>query len=89
MPGGLGTGDDPARTDRCASIHVDTRRYDKSVTAIGSLDLPADELDALVSTLKRRLAAGEVVVDGRIELQDEHGERLEAVLRDGGFGVKR
>ncbi|WP_148415556.1 stress response translation initiation inhibitor YciH [Haloferax sp. KTX1] len=89
LPDDLGIGDDLARADQRASIRVDTRRYGKPVTVVDGLDLPTDELDALASTLKRRLAVGGTVTDGRIELQGEHGERLEAALRDEGFDVER
>ncbi|MCO8268634.1 translation initiation factor [Haloferax sp. AB510] len=89
LPDDLGIGDDLARADQRASIHVDTRRYGKPVTVVDGLDLPTDELDALASILKRRLAVGGTVTDdGRIELQGEHGERLEGALRDEGFSVE-
>ncbi|ELZ80869.1 SUI1 family translation initiation factor [Haloferax larsenii] len=89
LPDDLGIEDDLARSNQRASIRVDTRRYGKPVTIVAGLDLPADELASLASTLKRHLAVGGTVSDdGAIELQGEHGPRLEAALRDEGFDVE-
>ncbi|WP_396611270.1 stress response translation initiation inhibitor YciH [Haloferax sp. S1W] len=89
LPDDLGIGADLARSQQRVSIRVDTRRYGKPVTVVEGLDLSADELTTLASTLKRTLAVGGTISDdSEIELQGEHGARLEAALRDEGFDVE-
>ncbi|KTG14879.1 stress response translation initiation inhibitor YciH [Haloferax profundi] len=89
LPDDLGIGDDLARSQQRVSIRVDSRRYGKPMTVVEGLDLPDDELSSLASTLKRTLAVGgTTTADGSIELQGEHGTRLEAALRDEGFDVE-
>ncbi len=88
LPEELGIGDDLDRAQQRVSITVDTRRYGKAVTVVDGLDPKAVDLDDLASTLKRTLAVGGSVSDGRIELQGRHDARLRAALADEGFDVE-
>ena len=58
------------------------------MTVVSGFDATAVDIDDLASTLKRRLAVGGTVTDGRIELQGAHDERLRAALEDEGFTVE-
>ncbi|WP_407066966.1 stress response translation initiation inhibitor YciH [Haloarcula brevis] len=87
LPDEVGVGDDLARAQQRVSIRVESRRYDKPVTVVAGFEDDSTDLDALVSTLKRRLAVGGTVSDGRIELQGDHGRRLRDALDDEGFAV--
>ena len=88
LPDDLGIGEDLARAEQRVSIRVESRRYGKPTTVVEGLDPSAVDRDALASTLKRRLAVGGTVTDGRIELQGAHGDRLREALRDEGFAVE-
>lgn len=87
LPEDIGVGDDLARAQQRVSIRVESRRYDKPVTVVSGFDDATTDLDALASTLKRRLAVGGTVTDDRIELQGDHGPRLREALEDEGFAV--
>ena len=88
LPDDLGIGEDLARAEQRVSIHVDTRRYGKAVTIVEGFDPSVVDVAELASTLKRRLAVGGTVADGRVELQGEHRDRLHAILREEGFQVE-
>ena len=88
LPDDLGVGEDLARAEQRLSISVDSRRYGKPMTVVSGFDATAVDIDDLASTLKRRLAVGGTVTDGRIELQGAHDERLRAALEDEGFTVE-
>lgn len=84
LPAGIG--EDLARAEQELSISVERRRYGKPVTVVSGFEGGID-IEALASTLKRRLATGGTVADGRIELQGDHAARLPAVLEEEGFRV--
>nr|WP_304449485.1 stress response translation initiation inhibitor YciH [Halomarina sp. PSRA2] len=84
LPSDLGIGEDLARAEQRLSIRVERRRYGKPMTVVDGFEEGVD-VDALASTLKRRLATGGTVSDGHIELQGDHADRLPDVLRDEGF----
>ena len=87
-PDDLGVGEDLARAEQRLSISVDSRRYGKPMTVVSGSDATAVNIDDLASTLKRRLAVGGTVTDGRIELQGAHDKRLRVALEDEGFTVE-
>ena len=87
LPDDIGVGDDLARAQQRVSIRVESRRYDKPVTVVSGFEDASTDLDALASTLKRRLAVGGTVSDDRIELQGDHGRRLRTALEDEGFAI--
>jgi predicted translation initiation factor SUI1 len=68
-------------------VRHDTRRYGKPVTIVEGFDLGGPELERIGSELKRRLAVGGSVADGRIQLQGRHDARLRRALDDLGFAV--
>lgn len=87
LPEELGVGDDLTKSSQRASIRIDTRRYGKAVTIVDGLDPSVIDLNELASELKRQLAVGGSVVDGRIELQGNHRERVADLLGERGIDV--
>lgn len=87
LPDELGIDDDLARADQRASVRVESRRYDKPVTVVEGLDPDGVDLKELASELKRALAVGGTVEEGRIELQGDHAKRVPELLRERGFEV--
>ena len=83
LPAGIG--EDLARAEQELSISVERRRYGKPVTVVSGFE--DVDVGRLASTLKRRLATGGTVSDGRIELQGDHAARLPDVLEEEGFRV--
>jgi translation initiation factor 1 len=61
-------------------------RRGKTVTLVRGL--PARELNATASDLKRHCGSGGAVKNGAIELQGDHGEKVAARLRSQGYEVK-
>ena len=84
LPAGIA--DDLARAEQELSISVEKRRYGKPMTVVSGFEGDID-VGSLASTLKRRLATGGTVSEGRIELQGDHAARLPAVLEEEGFRV--
>ncbi|HEX7012917.1 MAG TPA: translation initiation factor Sui1 [Steroidobacteraceae bacterium] len=64
-------------------------RRGKGVTVISGLPLPPAELEALATELKKRCGSGGGVVNGRIEIQGEHRDRLVEELNRRGWKAKR
>jgi translation initiation factor 1 len=64
-------------------------RKGKGVTVIAGLGLPADELAALATELKKRCGSGGSVENGRIEIQGDHRDRLVEELTRRGWQAKR
>lgn len=81
-PGKISTG--PVRVSR------ETQgRKGKGVTVISGLALPPAQLETLATELKKRCGSGGSVVDGRIEIQGEHRDRLVEELARRGIQAKR
>lgn len=66
-------------------VKVTKRRYGKEVTIIKGIQGKRLDLDDLASKLKKELACGGTVKDGRIELQGNHLGRVKQKLADLGF----
>lgn len=64
-------------------------RKGKGVTVISGLALPAAELEALATELKKRCGSGGSVENGRIEIQGDHRDRLVEELTCRGWKAKR
>lgn len=64
-------------------------RKGKGVTVVSGLGLPETELQALATELKKKCGSGGSVVNGRIEIQGEHRDRLVQELSQRGWKVKR
>jgi translation initiation factor 1 len=64
-------------------------RAGKGVSMITGLTLPAAQLEALATRLKKLCGAGGAVKDGSIEIQGEHRDRLVEELIKLGYEAKR
>lgn len=74
--------DQPARVSR------ERRGGGKLVTLISGLDPAATDCKALLADLKKQLACGGAVADGKVELQGDHRDRVVAMLRERGYPAK-
>lgn len=80
----------PSPGEQTARIQLERAgRSGKTVTLVRGLTLPAPELDALGKKLKQGCGTGGTVKDGVIEVQGDHRETLERLLRERGFKTKR
>jgi translation initiation factor 1 len=61
-------------------------RRGKTVTIVRGV--PRGDADAVASELKRLCAAGGKSVDGVVEIQGDHRDKVAARLRDRGYTVK-
>ena len=64
-------------------------RGGKGVSVISGLPLPAPQLEALATRLKKLCGAGGAVKDGSIEIQGDHRDRLVQELIRLGYEAKR
>ena len=64
-------------------------RKGKGVSVIAGLGLPVADLEALATDLKKRCGSGGAVVDGKIEIQGDHRDKLVEELTRRGWKVKR
>ena len=64
-------------------------RKGKTVTTVTGVPLPADELLALASDLKRSCGSGGSLKDNVIEIQGDHRDALVEALTARGYTVKR
>jgi translation initiation factor 1 len=79
-----------AAADGVVRVSRETQgRKGKGVTVINGLGLPADQLQALATDLKKRCGSGGSVENGRIEIQGDHRDRLVQELTQRGFKAKR
>jgi translation initiation factor 1 len=79
-----------ASSDGVVRVSRETQgRKGKGVTVINGLGLPADQLEALATDLKKRCGSGGSVENGRIEIQGDHRDRLVQELTQRGFKAKR
>ncbi|MDH3521308.1 MAG: translation initiation factor Sui1 [Myxococcales bacterium] len=79
-----------ARGDGIVRVRREVKgRRGKTVTTISGLPLAADALRALAAELKRSCGTGGSVVDGVIEIQGDHRERLVSELEARDYRVRR
>ncbi|MGE4398946.1 MAG: translation initiation factor [Campylobacterales bacterium] len=64
------------------------KRNGKPVSIAGTFHLSEDDAKALLTKLKKSLAVGGTIKDGKLEFQGEHRDRLRELLKKEGFGVK-
>ncbi|WP_132058369.1 stress response translation initiation inhibitor YciH [Halorussus amylolyticus] len=88
LPDELGIDDDLGRAEQRLTVRVEKRTYGKAVTIVEGFDPSGVDLKELSSELKRKLATGGTVDDGRIELQGDHANRVPEMLREEGFAVE-
>jgi Translation initiation factor 1 (eIF-1/SUI1) and related proteins len=74
------------RDTMAVKITVDKRRYGKNVTIIDGIDPKMEDLEEIAKQLKRKVASGGTVKDGRtIELQGDHRNTVRKYLESVGF----
>jgi translation initiation factor 1 len=72
----------PARVSR------ERRGGGKMVTIISGIDARAADLSAMLKEFKGKFGAGGSIVDGCIELQGDHRDKLVEILRERGYPAK-
>lgn len=86
---GKASSDGPSR-DGVLRVSRETQgRKGKGVTVISGLGLPAEQLAALATELKKKCGSGGAVASGRIEIQGDHRDKLVQELTQRGFKAKR
>lgn len=70
-------------------VSITKRRYGKEVTIIKGIEGRRIDLDDLASDLKKKLACGGTVKDGKIELQGNHIGRVKEALMEQGFNEEK
>jgi translation initiation factor 1 len=78
---------DPSK--QTARLRLEKRPKGKLVTVVAGLDPAGNDLDALAARLKARCGAGGTVKDGRVELQGDHLDAAEGVLKADGYRTRR
>jgi translation initiation factor 1 len=63
-------------------------RGGKTVTLVRGLPLEDEALKALAKQLRSACGSGGTVKDGTIEVQGEHGERVQQMLQTQGYKIK-
>lgn len=77
-----------AKEQQRIRVHIDTRRYGKSMTVVEGLNGGDIDIVQLARTLKNKCAAGGTAKEGRIELQGEHRRKVAEVLESMGYRVE-
>lgn len=86
LPSELGIDEELGKQRDHLTVERVTRRYGKPVTLVTGFDEAGPiDLAALASELKRSLATGGSVKDGRIELQGDHLDAVLDLLEQRGF----
>jgi translation initiation factor 1 len=74
------------RDTQSVKVSVDKRRYGKNVTIIEGIDPKLENVDDIAKILKRKVASGGTVKDGKtIELQGDHRDSVKKYLDEMGF----
>lgn len=74
-----------AQEQQRIKVYSQERTFGKFVTIIEGLDKERVDLGEMASKLKKNLACGGTVKEGRIELQGDHRDRIQDLLVDMGF----
>jgi translation initiation factor 1 len=69
-------------------VSRERRAGGKWVTVVWGLDAAASDLPALLKRFKAECAAGGGIVEGRLELQGDHRDRLVGALKAMGYPAK-
>lgn len=86
LPKELQPWDGLTRDTQVIKIYVDKRRYGKNVTIIEGIDPKMENLDDIAKSLKKKVASGGTVKDGKIiELQGDHRDAVKKFLDEMGF----
>ena len=74
---------------RGVRLRLERRASDRLATLVSGLPGPERQLQALLKELKTACGAGGTVKDGVLELQGDHRDKVEAVLRARGIPSRR
>ncbi|MGP6219842.1 stress response translation initiation inhibitor YciH [Caldiplasma sukawensis] len=86
LPKELQPWDGLTRDTQVIKIYVDKRRYGKNVTIIEGIDPKMENLDDIAKSLKKKVASGGTVKEGKIiELQGDHRDTVKKFLDEMGF----
>ena len=88
LPDELFAWEEISQEQQVIKIYTDRRRYGKAVTIIEGFNEKDVNLKAIAKALKRKVASGGTVKDGRIELQGDQRERARKFLEDMGYVVE-
>jgi translation initiation factor 1 len=80
-------GEIKAKTEYQVALSME-KRNGKPVSIAGTFYLDEKEAKELLTKLKKSLAVGGTIKDGKLEFQGEHRDRLRELLKKEGFGVK-
>jgi translation initiation factor 1 len=72
-----------------ARLGLEKRARGKIVTVIGNLDPDGNDLPALAARLKATCGTGGTIKEGRIELQGDHIQAVDAALLALGYKTRR
>ena len=76
-------------SSQTARLGLEKRAKGKIVTVIGSLDPDGNDLPALAARLKASCGTGGTIKEGRIELQGNHLQSVDAALLALGYKTRR
>ncbi|WP_256300462.1 translation initiation factor [Haloarchaeobius salinus] len=88
---GLDVSDDPTadldRATQTLAVRTEERRYGKKMVVIEGFEGDGD-LGDLASDLKSALGTGGTVKENHIEVQGDHAQRVEELLRERGYSIE-
>ncbi len=88
LPDELFAWEEISKEQQVIKIYTDRRRYGKLVTIIEGFNEKDVNLKDLAKDLKKKVASGGTVKDGRIELQGDQKEKARKFLEDQGYVVE-
>ena len=88
LPEELFTWEEISKEQQVIRIYTDKRRYGKTVTIIEGFNERDVNLKDIAKALKKKVASGGTVKDGRIELQGDQREKAKRFLEDMGYTVE-
>lgn len=84
----LDSHDDLSKAAQTLDIQTEERRYGKAVTIVEGFDQDSVDVSAVASDLKSQLATGGTYEADRIELQGDHVDHVQSILRERGFDIR-
>ena len=88
LPDELFTWEEISKEQQVIKIYTDRRRYGKTVTIIEGFNERDVNLKDIAKVLKRKVATGGTVKDGKIELQGDQTEKVKKELEKMGYAVE-
>jgi len=62
-----------------------SKRGNKQVTVVRGMTCPIDDRKIILKEMKRKLGGGGSIIDGVLELQGAHGDKILELLRKKGY----